>query len=71
LGVLLGSSLLSAAYLLPVIYRAYFEEAPDSVHGSVSEVPWMVVPLVLSAAATVVLGLYPDPVLELARRVLP
>jgi multicomponent Na+:H+ antiporter subunit D len=71
LAVLLVSSLLSAAYLLPVVYRAYFEEAPDSGHGSVSEVPWMVVPLVLSAAATVVLGIYPDPVLGLARSVLP
>lgn len=70
LGVLLVSSLLSAAYLLPVIYKAYFGQAADAGNDSVSEVPWMVVPLVLSAAASIVLGVYPAPVLELARRVL-
>ena len=30
LGVLLVSSLLSAAYLGPVVYKAYFEDAPDA-----------------------------------------
>ena len=29
LGVLLVSSLLNAAYLGPIVYKAYFEEAPD------------------------------------------
>jgi multicomponent Na+:H+ antiporter subunit D len=71
LGVLLVSSLLNAAYLGPVVYKAYFEEAPDSGQNSVSEVPWMVIPLVLSALASLLLGVYPDPVLNLARRVLP
>src|SRR5438445_1101332 len=33
LGVLLTSSLLTAAYLGPVVYKAYFEEAPDSGHN--------------------------------------
>jgi multicomponent Na+:H+ antiporter subunit D len=71
LAVLLVSSLLNAAYLGPVVYKAYFEEAPDSGQNSVSEVPWMVIPLVLSALASLLLGVYPDPVLNLARRVLP
>jgi multicomponent Na+:H+ antiporter subunit D len=71
LGVLLVSSLLNAAYLGPVVYKAYFEEAPDSGQNSVSEVPWMVIPLVLSALASLLLGVYPDPVLNLARRVVP
>ena len=71
LGVLLASSLLTAAYLGPVVYKAYFEESPDVGHGHVREVPWIVVPLVVTALASLLLGVYPDPVLKLAGSVLP
>jgi multicomponent Na+:H+ antiporter subunit D len=71
LSVLLTSSLLTAAYLGPVVYTAYFEEAPDSGPHEVSEVPWMVIPLVLSALVSLLLGVYTDPVLKLARMVAP
>jgi multicomponent Na+:H+ antiporter subunit D len=71
LAVLLTSSLLSAAYLIPIVYRAYFEDAPDAAEHRVAEVPWMVVPLVLTALVSVLLGLYPNPVLTLARSALP
>ncbi len=71
LGVLLASSLLTAAYLGPVVYSAYFGEARDAGPHDVREVPWMVVPLTLSAAASLVLGLFPGPVLHLARMVAP
>ena len=70
LGVLLVSSLLNAAYLGPVVYKAYFEKAPET-HEEIREVPWMVAPLAISAAASLLLGLYPTPVLELAGRVMP
>jgi multicomponent Na+:H+ antiporter subunit D len=71
LGVLLASSLLSAAYLGPIVYKAYFEEAPESGQAQVREVPWMVIPLVFSALASLLLGIYPDPILNLARSVAP
>jgi multicomponent Na+:H+ antiporter subunit D len=65
LAVLLFSSLLSAAYLGPILYKAYFETgSPTSAH--VQEIPWMVVPLLISAVASLVLGLFPTPVLKLA-----
>jgi len=70
LGVILVSSLLSAAYLGPVVYKAYFEEALSS-DDEVRELPWIVAPLVISAAASLLLGIFPGPVLELAGRVLP
>ncbi len=70
LGVILLSSLLSAAYLGPIVYKAYFEEEPLT-HEEVREVPWMVAPLAISAAASLLLGLYPGPVLELAGRTMP
>jgi len=72
LGVLLISSLLNAAYLGPIVFRAYFEEEPaGSRSDAVVEVPWMIVPLGLTALATLILGVYPNPVLALAGRVLP
>lgn len=71
LGVLLASSLLNAAYLGPIVYKAYFEEAHDSGHHEIREVPWMVIPLVLTAVASLLLGMYPDPVLRLAGSVMP
>ena len=70
--VLLISSLLSAAYLGQILYKAYFEfEKEPPAHGEVREVPWIVAPLAISAAASLLLGLYPDLVLSLAGRVMP
>ena len=67
LGVLLVSSLLNAMYLGSIVYKAYFEkESPTS--EEIREAPWMVAPLAISAAASLILGLYPIPVLELAGR---
>ena len=66
MGVLLAGSLLSAAYLGPIIYKAYFEKGPET-NDKIREVPWMVVPLVITATVSLILGLYPAPVQELAR----
>jgi multicomponent Na+:H+ antiporter subunit D len=70
LGILLVSSLLSATYLGQVVYKAYFEKE-SFAHEEVREVPWIVAPLTISAATSLLLGVYAGPVLELARRVLP
>ena len=70
LGVILLSSLLSAAYLGQIVYKAYFEEELLT-QEDVREVPWMVAPLAISAAGSLLLGLWPSPVLELAGRAMP
>ena len=67
--VLLVSSLLSAAYLGPIIYKAYFEEPSEHDQHEVIEVPWMVVPLVITALSSFLLGVYPNFVLNLAEQV--
>ena len=70
--VLLVSSLLNAAYLGPVVYKAYFEvPAAGHDHDHIREMPWMVVPMVLSAVLSLLLGIFPDPVLTLAGMVKP
>ena len=67
--VLLSSSLLNAAYFLPVFYRAFFCTAEESMfEPKVGEAPfWCVAPLVLTAMISVALFFYPQPFLDLAR----
>ncbi len=67
--VLLGSSLLNAAYFLPIVYRAFFCTPEEARFGDeVREAPlWCVAPLVLTALATVILFFYPQPFANLAR----
>jgi len=66
--VLLGSSLLNAAYFLPIVYRAFFCTKEESMFtNKVEEAPmWCVVPLVLTAIGSIVLFFYPQPFLNLA-----
>jgi len=82
--VLLVSSVLNGAYFLPVVYKAFFEEYKPALskvegedhhhhgehHEEIKEVPFLVVPLVLTAIGTIVLGLYPNYFLALAKEVI-
>jgi len=70
LGVLLVSSLLNAAYLGPIVFKAWFEKESEPCE-EVREVPWMVVPLTISAVASLLLGIFPGFVLTLAGSVMP
>ena len=59
-GVILVSTLLNAGYFLPIIYRAFFREPPDSDHPH-GEAPWpMTAAVVTTACATIALFLDPD-----------
>lgn len=66
--VLLISSLLNAAYFLPIVYRAFFFESEKfNARSKIQEAPlWCVVPLVLTALASIFLFFYPQPFLALA-----
>lgn len=76
LSVLLFSSLLNAGYFLPIIYRAYFKELKnihekDHSHTHViKENPFMAATLTLTAILSVIVGLYPDIIISLAKEVL-
>ena len=57
--VLLVSGMLNAGYLFPIVVRAFFNSSPDfSKYDEASLL--MVVPLVLTAILSVLLGLFPD-----------
>jgi multicomponent Na+:H+ antiporter subunit D len=66
--VLLFSSLLNAAYFMPVVYKAFFCRPEDAMfENTVKEAPlFCVVPLVITAVISVILLFYPQPFLELA-----
>ena len=69
LGVLLVSSLLNAIYLGSIVYKAYFEKE-SSANEEIREVGWIIAPLTISAALSLLLGIFSGPVLALAGRVL-
>ena len=79
LAVLVASSFLNALYFIPIIYKAFFKEEnlkdndrDNTGHGNdrVKEIPFMVVPLTLTAIVSVVLGLYPDFLVHIAESVI-
>ncbi len=58
--VIVLSTLLTAAYFLPVVFRAFFREPAGRKHET-REAPWpMVVALTLTAAGTVLMFLSPE-----------
>lgn len=54
--VLAASSLLNAAYFMPLIYRAWFLPAPADSVTRVERDPWLVGPAVVTAIATILIG---------------
>jgi multicomponent Na+:H+ antiporter subunit D len=76
LAVLVVSTLLNAAYFIPIIYKAFFGVQVAESHGEhhadhseVKESFVMVLPLVVSAVISAILGIYPDGLLLLVNHV--
>jgi len=70
LAVLIASTLLNAAYFLPIVHAAFFRKPDDGneahAHG---EAPWpMVLALVLTAGMTIALFFLSDPLLQLVKQ---
>ena len=63
---IIAGSVLCAAYLLPVIRIAYFGSAPEESKGWKDPGLPQKISLVLLAALILFLGVFPDPILELA-----
>ncbi len=77
---LLFSTILNAAYFLPITYKAFFVKEAEKSHADphshehhhdeIKENPMMVVPLCLTAFISLLLGVYPNYFLTLAQEVL-
>jgi len=63
--VLIISTVLNAAYFLPVIYRLYMKKSGEIRHHRISKFTWL--PLVLTASIVVLLFFYPDIFVDLSR----
>ena len=78
LAVLLASSFLNEAYFVPIVYKAFFktedsettQEVKSHENAVIKEIPFMVVPLTLTAIVSIVLGLYPDFIVKIAESVI-
>jgi len=70
LGVLMVSSLLNIAYLLPIPVRAFFSKPRNGEHYTeVKEAPKAILlAMIITATACVILFFYPDPFYQLANR---
>lgn len=67
-GLLLVSSLLKAWAFFPIIFRAYFVDPPEDDHHPKGDCDLLMrVPLLLTAAGSIVLFFFPGPVMDLAR----
>lgn len=65
IAIFLVSSILNAAYFLPIIWRAYFmepdeEEASEDKHGEkkLETIPTMLAPIMCTATGSIILGLF-------------
>ncbi|MBB2750237.1 UNVERIFIED_ORG: multicomponent Na+:H+ antiporter subunit D [Rhizobium aethiopicum] len=67
--VLLASSVLNAAYFLPVSYIAFFGTEAQASPATVREIPMMTIPLVATAILSVAMGIFPDYFVALAEGV--
>ncbi len=68
-GVLMVSSLLNVAYLMPVVVRGFFFAPDDPRAGGIREAPlFCLIPLCLTAAGCLVLFFFADHVHGLLQR---
>ena len=68
LAVILMSAILNTIYFFPVIYVAFFKELPEGESSERKEAPmFVVVPLALTAIATILLFLFPSVYMDLIR----
>ncbi|OGP28512.1 MAG: cation:proton antiporter [Deltaproteobacteria bacterium GWB2_42_7] len=80
--VVLVSALLNAGYFLPITYKAFFEKEnnhshhpPDKNfqgldsghHEDVKEIPMVAIPLFITGIISIIMGMYPDYFVQLAK----
>jgi multicomponent Na+:H+ antiporter subunit D len=69
--ILLASTLLNVAYFAPVTYKAFFGKPPAGEEFSgIKEAPLaMLIPLMLAAVISVIIGIYPDFIMHFVKAV--
>ncbi|ACI21251.1 MULTISPECIES: monovalent cation/H+ antiporter subunit D family protein [Thermodesulfovibrio] len=71
LGIFIASSFLNAVYFLPISYKAFFRKPlQENRWQNVKENYFCAIPLLITALFTIILGVYPDFLMEIIRRVM-
>ncbi|MDD5170069.1 MAG: monovalent cation/H+ antiporter subunit D family protein [Syntrophales bacterium] len=68
--VLLASTLLNAGYFVPITYRAFFGTLAPADRGLKEASPAMVIPLLITAAISFIIGIFPGFFMSLVKGVL-
>ncbi len=65
--IIIASTLLNAAYFIPIIYAAWFKQPAQDDNAAHGEAPWAIVmALMITASLTLLLFVFPDIPLQLA-----
>ncbi|HEX9757036.1 MAG TPA: monovalent cation/H+ antiporter subunit D family protein [Nitrospiria bacterium] len=67
IGVLIISTILNAAYFLPIIHAAFLKDLPDREEPRIQEAPpWMIGPILVTAVGTILLFVAPSFFMKIA-----
>lgn len=71
--ILIASTMLNAAYFAPITYKAFFGKRPSNEpYQGIKEAPLsMLIPILIACTISVIIGIYPDYMMEFVQRVLP
>jgi multicomponent Na+:H+ antiporter subunit D len=70
--VYLVSSVLNGVYFFPIVYRAFFRAPANPIAGGIKEAPLAcVIPLAMTAMASVLLFFFPGLLFELTSLMIP
>lgn len=59
--LLIGSTVLNVCYFAPVTYKAFFGKAPEGTVAGIREAPLsMLVPILIAVTISVIIGIYPN-----------
>jgi multicomponent Na+:H+ antiporter subunit D len=70
--VLLASTMLNVGYFAPITYKAFFGKPPagETLPAGIKEAPLsMVIPILIAATISVIIGIYPDFMLQFVKMV--
>lgn len=68
--VLIASTILNAAYFAPITYRAFFGKRTSTEPVQIKEAPLsMLIPIIIACFMSVVIGIYPDFMLQFVKMV--
>jgi len=68
--ILIASTMLNVGYFVPVTYKAFFGRAPEGTAAGIREAPLsMLIPILIAATISVVIGIYPNFMMQFVKAV--